>query len=261
MLKKRLIPKLLFKVKESFSGKKPLLVTTKEFNSIKPTGDPISQAKIFESQLADELVFLNIDRNKDSWLIFLETINEIANSLTTPLAVGGGIKDFEQVQQLLDRGADKIIINTAAIDKPDLIEEIAASYGSQCVVLSIDVRQNNNLQYIAWSECGKKNSHIDALDWAAEAINRGAGEILLTSIERDGSGLGLDNNLIRNFSDNLNVPIIASGGCGLSSHFVEGYESGASAVSAGTFFFQRDQNPMQCRSHIYNSGINIRIEV
>lgn len=261
MLKKRLIPKLLFKVKKSFRGQKPLLVTTKEFDSIKPTGDPISQAKIFEAQLADELVFLNIDRNEDSWSLFLETIEDMANSLTTPLAVGGGIKDFKQVQQLLDRGADKIILNTAAIDKPFLINEIADSYGSQCVVLSIDVRQNNNLQYIAWSERGQKNSSLDALVWAAEGVNRGAGEILITSIERDGSGLGLDNNLIKKISNNLNVPIIASGGCGLSSHFVEGYKSGASAVSAGTFFFKRDQNPMQCRSHIYNSGINIRVEV
>ena len=156
MLKKRLIPKLLFKLRDSFRGPKPLLVITKEFKSMKPMGDPVSQAKIFEAQLADELVFLNIERSDESWPIFLSTISNMANSLATPLAVGGGIKNFEQVQQLLDRGADKIVLNSAAIDKPSLIEKIANSYGSQCVVLSIDLRLNKDSEYEVWGERGQK---------------------------------------------------------------------------------------------------------
>jgi len=193
--------------------------------------------------------------------MLLATLETMADALATPIAVGGGLHSFEQVQALLDRGADKVVINSAALDNPQLIDKVATAYGSQCVVLSLDARPRSAGGWLVWSAGGQTDTSRDALQWASEAVQRGAGEVLATAIDRDGTGEGLDLALTAAMASTLAVPVIASGGCGLAQHFVEGYEAGAAAVAAGTFFCQRDQNPMQCRSHIRNAGLSIRLEV
>jgi len=175
--------------------------------------------------------------------------------------VGGGVHSFEQVQALLDRGADKVVLNSAALDHPPLIERVANAYGAQCVVLSLDARPQPEDAWRVWADGGRLDAGRDALGWGREAVDRGAGEVMVTAIERDGTGEGLDLALTAALVEAVAVPVIASGGCGLAQHFVEGYEAGAAAVAAGTFFCQRDQNPMQCRSHIRNAGLPIRLEV
>ena len=258
MLKRRVIPKLQLSLRSSFRGPQPVLVVTRQFDNRRAIGDPLSQAKIYEAQLADELLLVDLERTEESWPLLLLTLETIADAIATPLAVGGGVHSFEQVQELLDRGADKVVINSAALESPQLVNMVANSYGAQCVVLSVDTRCDDQGGWRVWGACGRDDSGRDALAWAREAVNRGAGELLITSIERDGTGEGLDLALIQLIAQQIKVPLIASGGCGLAQHFVDGYHAGATAVAAGSFFCQRDQNPMQCRSHICNAGIPIR---
>ncbi len=260
MLKRRLIPKLQMGLRRSYRGVQPVLVVTRQFDNRRSIGDPLSQAKIYEAQLADELILVDLERTDESWPVLLETLEYVAETLATPLAVGGGVNTFEQVQSLLDRGADKVILNSAALEQPTLIDRVAGAYGSQCVVLSIDFRPNSDGGWRVFADAGRADAGREALSWAREATDRGAGEVMVTAIERDGTGIGLDLSITKAFSDSLQVPLITSGGCGLAQHFVEGYQAGASAVAAGTFFCQRDQNPMQCRSHIRNAGVPIRID-
>tara|TARA_A100001388_G_scaffold272943_1_gene254044 strand:- start:5016 stop:5804 length:789 start_codon:yes stop_codon:yes gene_type:complete len=260
MLKKRIIPKLQLNYKQTYKGKKPILVVTKQFKNPRAIGDPLSQAKIYEAQLADELFLLDLERTNDSWEVLLSTLENMSYELATPLSAGGGIQTFNQVQELLERGADKVILNTAAVKNPNLIEEVANVYGSQCVVLSIDFKRikPHNMPKV-FVNAAQEQTDLEPLNWALEAINRGAGEIALNSINNDGMAKGLDLEITEEFSRHISVPLIIAGGCGLANHFVDGFLSGASAVAAGTFFCQRDQNPMQCRSQISNSGIQIRM--
>lgn len=261
MLKHRLIPKLQLGLRRSFRGAQPVLLVTRQFGSRRAIGDPLSQAKIYEAQLADELILVDLERTEESWPVLLETLESVAHALATPLAVGGGVHSFEQVQALLDRGADKVVLNSAALEQPPLIDRVAAAYGAQCVVLSLDARPDPQSGWRVWSNGGRVDAGREVLAWAREAVDRGAGEVIATAVERDGTGEGLDLALTAALAAALAVPVIASGGCGLAQHFVEGYQAGAAAVAAGTFFCQRDQNPMQCRSHIRNAGLPIRLEV
>ena len=261
MLKRRLIPKLQLGLRNSFRGTQPVLVVTRQFGSRRAIGNPLSQAKIYEAQLADELILVDLERTEESWPVLLDTVEAVAEALATPLAVGGGVHSLEQVQALLDRGADKVVLNSAALEHPEWIDRVATAYGAQCVVLSVDARPQPEGGWRVWSEGGTLDGRREVLSWAREAADRGAGEVMVTAIERDGTGEGLDIALTAATAQTLLVPVIASGGCGLAQHFVEGYQAGAAAVAAGTFFCQRDQNPMQCRSHIRNAGLPIRLEV
>lgn len=156
MLKKRLIPKLQLALRKSFRGPQPVLVITRGFGTRRAIGDPLSQAKIYEAQLADELVLVDIERSEESWLVLLDSVSAMAEALATPLSVGGGIRNFDQVQQLLDRGADKVVLNSGALAEPALIDRVSNAYGSQCVVMSIDARQDELLGWQVWGEGGRK---------------------------------------------------------------------------------------------------------
>ena len=261
MLKKRLIPKLLFSWRKTYRGLKPVLVVTNRFSSSRAIGDPLSQAKIFESNLADELLLINLDNSEVSWPIFLKTLGSISTTLSTPLAVGGGIRTFDQVKSLFCHGADKIILNTGAIDQPSLISDVASVYGTQSVVVNIDYCLSSESQYSIYSSSGTIKTSLDLQDWIFKVVALGAGEIFLNSIDRDGTCNGLDIGTMQYVRSLIRVPVILSGGCGLSSHFVDGYKAGADAVAAGTFFCTRDQSPMQCRSHINNAGVPIRLQL
>jgi imidazole glycerol-phosphate synthase subunit HisF len=262
-LKKRIIPKLLIRNREYAKQTRPILVVTKNFKEVFEVGDPVSQAMIYEAQLADELFVLNIDRLPIAQdLHLLKVIERLASETFMPLAVGGGVSNLDDFALVLEKGADKVSINTAAVNDPGLISRAAERFGSQCVVVSIDHRfdasQNRDIVFTHRASC---NSNLGVVEWAKEAVDAGAGEILLADADRDGSGKGLNLGLGRAVAEAVDVPVIISGGCGTAQHFVEGFDLGkAEGIAAGTFFCFRDQNPMETRAHVRNAGIPIRIE-
>lgn len=262
MLKKRLVPKLQIRHRHVGRGMRPVLVTTRSFADTIEVGDPVSQAKIYEAQLADELIVLNIDGTPIGGdEVMLGLIERLASETFMPLAVGGGVRSVEDFAELLGRGADKVCINTAGLDRPELISEAASRFGTQCVVVSIDFRVDADGACRVVRDHAARPAGRDLVAWALEVVERGAGELLLTDAGRDGTGAGLNVAAIRAVAERVAVPVIASGGCGLAEHFVEGFRDGlAEGVSAGTFFCFRDQNPMQTRAHIRNAGIAIRLE-
>jgi cyclase len=261
-LKKRLVPKLLIRHRRLGSSTRPVLVTTNAFRETLEVGDAISQAKIYEAQLADELAVLNIDGlpiADDEVLLGL--IESLATETFMPLAVGGGVRTVDDFALLLERGADKVCVNRAALDRIEIVSEAAARFGAQCVVVSIDFRTDDAGRSIVYRDHAAESTSFDVLEWALRAQAAGAGEILLTDADRDGSGRGLNVEVGRRVADALSIPVILSGGCGRAEHFVEGFrDAAAEGVAAGTFFCFRDQNPMQTRAHIRNAGIPIRME-
>lgn len=262
MLKKRLIPKLLIKYQTLANKRKPILVTTRAFRDEITVGDPVSQAKIYEAQLADELIILNIDSypiTTDD--LMLKLVERMADEVFMPLTIGGGVRTIEDFQRLVEGGADKVAINTIMFENPTLISKAAHRYGSQCVVASIDFRTNDLGEAYVVRDRAKTITNVKLIDWVQKVVASGAGEILLTDADRDGSGMGLNWHMGQVIASSVPVPVIISGGCGLAEHFVEGFQKGlAEGVAAGTFFCFRDQNPMQTRSQIRNAGISIRVE-
>lgn len=258
MLRRRLIPKLL--IRRSRAGIGMVLVTTIRFRECLEVGDPVSQAKIYEAQAADELLILDIDAQREGRATDLAVIRRAADETLMPLTVGGGVRSLDDFRELLRNGADKVSVNTAALEDPDLIDRAADAFGTQCVVLAIDFTRSADGSHAVWSRGGRQRTAWDPVRWAVEGTRRGAGEILLTSIDRDGTRSGLDVDLTRRIADSVGVPVIAAGGCGVAAHFVEGFVAGrADAVAAGTFFCFEDQNPMQTRAHVHNAGIPIRL--
>ncbi len=235
------------------------LVTTINFDKVITIGDPISQAKIFEAQAADELIFLDLDARNNNRNPIIEIIREASEEIFMPFTVGGGVNNLEDFRLLLSNGADKISINTSAVENPELIIEAAKVFGSSTVVVSIDYRYEDDGNPLVYTNGGNNKTNLSPIKWAIECEKLGAGEILLTCIDLDGTSKGLDNKLTNEVVCNVSIPVITSGGCGLASHFSDGFIDGsADAVSAGTYFSFKDQNPMQTRSHIRNSGIPIR---
>jgi cyclase len=244
MLKRRLIPKLQIRTLKLGDRLRPVLVTTFRFGKYIEIGDPVSQARIYEAQAADELIILDLDASSESRKTLVDVVRKAAEVIFMPFTVGGGVRTVDDFFTLLSNGADKVSINTAAVETPDLIDKAASALGSQCVVLSIDYRRNDTNGYVVWTRGGTVRTGLDPVKWAKEGEMRGAGEILLTSID----------------VVSVSVPVITSGGCGLAAHFVDGYISGkADAVSAGTYFCFKDENTMQVRSHIKNAGVPIRL--
>lgn len=262
MGKRRLIPKLQMKSRLIGGQPQMVLVTTKGFSNPIDIGAPVSQARIYEAQAADELIFLDLDAragDHDRQAV-LATIRAAAEQIFMPFTVGGGVASVDDFRLLLENGADKVSVCTAAVENPVLLEQAAKRYGSQCVVLSIDYRCEADGVKRVYTHGGRKATTFDPIAWALEGAKRGAGEILLTAIDRDGTRQGLDTATAAALSDKLTVPLILSGGCGSAAHFIEGFIDGkADAVAAGTYFSFKDENPMQTRSRIKNAGIPIRI--
>lgn len=262
MLKRRLIPKLQMRVSRMGSGRRMVLVTTNRFGQTNEIGDPISQAKIYQAQAADELIFLDLDASADDRAVIVDVIRDATREIFMPITVGGGVRTPDDVRMLLQSGADKVAINTAAMERPELIGEVAGMFGRQCVVVSIDFRCTAHGGWGVWTRGGRTDSGRGLVDWAQQAEECGAGEILITSIDRDGTRTGLDLDATRSVVDAVSIPVITSGGCGAARHFVEGFQTGgADAVSAGTYFCFKDENPMQTRSQIQNAGIPIRMHL
>ena len=259
MLKRRLIPKLLLRSMRLGNADRMTLVTTVRFDQTVQVGDPISQAKIYQAQMADELIFLDLDATFQGRPTMAGIVERAAEEIFMPLTVGGGVRSLDDFRTLLRHGADKVSVNTAAVESPDLIERAADAFGAQCVVVSIDFRRTNDGRYSVFTRGGRHESGLEPGEWAQAGARRGGGEILRTSIDRDGTRAGLDVEMTRRVAAEVSVPVIASGGCGTAAHFVEGFSKGmADAVAAGTFFCLKDQTPLQIRARIGNAGIPIR---
>ncbi len=250
MLKKRIIPTLLY----SELG----LVKGSKFNSWRRVGPVLPAVKVYNSREVDELIFLDIAATNNNSDIDYETISEFSKFCFVPLTVGGGIKNIDQVKKLLELGADKISINSEAYKNPKLIEEVASEFGSQCVVASVDAKQSGK-EWTCFSNSGTKDKKISVISWCKRLEELGAGEILITSIDKDGTNQGYDLDLISNISKTVKIPVIASGGAGNYDDMFKAINlSGASAVAAASIFHFTEMTPKEAKIFLDAKGVPIR---
>jgi cyclase len=230
-----------------------------EFEGLRDMGDPAELAARYNREGADELVFLDISATNEGRATFLETIRRVAQQLNIPLTAGGGIKSMDQGRAVLRAGADKVTVNTAAIKRPELISELAQQFGAQAVVLSIDVKRNG-AGWEAYTRGGRDATGIDAEKWAREAVSRGAGEILLTSIDRDGTCTGFDCELTATIAAAVSVPVIASGGASTFEDFADVFEKGrADAALAASIFHQETRSIAALKNFLKERRIPVRL--
>ncbi len=232
------------------------------FVELRDAGDPVSVAQAYEAQGADELTFLDITASSDGRDTMLDMVRAVARQVFMPLTVGGGIRTPADIRRMLQAGADKVSLNTAAILNPDLIDDASRQFGTQCIVLAIDARQNTDGQpgWTVFTHGGRNPTPLDAVEWAREGVRRGAGEILLTSMDRDGTKDGYDLELVRAIADAIPVPVIASGGVGTLDHLREGIVEGhADAVLAASIFHFGEFTVPQAKEYLARSGIEVRV--
>ena len=229
------------------------------FVRLRDAGDPVEIAARYDAEGADELAFLDITASSDERDILLHVIEAVAARVFIPLTVGGGVRRVEDVRRLLNAGADKVSINTAAVQRPDLVREASGVVGCQCIVVAIDARKTGS-SWEVFTHGGRKGTGLDALDWARRMEAAGAGEILLTSMDRDGTRDGFDLALTRAVSDAVGVPVIASGGVGTPEHLAQGVLEGrADAVLAASVFHFGDFSVRQAKEHMRSRGIEVRL--
>jgi len=231
------------------------------FINLKDVGDPVEIAEFYNKEGADEIVFLDITATHEGRKTMIDVIKRTAEKVFIPLTVGGGIKTIDDFKEILRAGADKISVNSAAIRRPDLITEAAAKYGSQCVVVAIDGKKNDDgLGWHVVINGGRINTGLDAVKWAKQVEELGAGEILLTSMDADGTKKGYDIEFINAITDIVNIPVIASGGCGKIEDFYEVFEkSGADAALAASLFHYKELSIKQVKEYLKSEGVEIRI--
>ncbi|AEG91910.1 imidazole glycerol phosphate synthase subunit HisF [Ramlibacter tataouinensis] len=259
MLAKRIIPCL-----DVTGGR---VVKGVNFVELRDAGDPVEIAARYNQQGADELTFLDITATSDGRDLILPIIEAVASQVFIPLTVGGGVRTVEDVRRLLNAGADKTSFNSAAIADPDVISAASDRYGSQCIVVAIDAKRRGadderqrGAGWDVYSHGGRKNTGLDAVEWAREMARRGAGEILLTSMDRDGTKVGFDLALTRAVSDAIQVPVIASGGVGNLDHLADGVQQGgADAVLAASIFHYAEYTVGQAKAHMARRGIPVRL--
>lgn len=260
MLAKRIIPCL-----DVTGGR---VVKGVNFVELRDAGDPVEVAARYNDQGADELTFLDITATSDARDVILHVIEAVASQVFIPLTVGGGVRTVEDVRRLLNAGADKVSFNSAAIANPQVIQEAARKYGSQCIVVAIDAKRRQGSDerqrgpgWDVYSHGGRQNTGLDAVAWAQKMAAMGAGEILLTSMDRDGTKSGFDLGLTRTVSDTISVPVIASGGVGDLDHLADGVQQGgADAVLAASIFHYGEFTVGQAKAHMAARGITVRME-
>lgn len=252
MLTKRIIPCLDIKDGRTVKGT--------NFVNLRDAGDPVELGALYAQQGADELVFLDITATVEKRKTLSELVNKIAHHINIPFTVGGGISSVEDVQVLLQNGADKISVNTAAFKRPNLIHELASEFGSQCVVLAIDTRLEDDGQWYVYLNGGRTKTAMLCVDWAKQAVDLGAGEILLTSMNHDGTKQGFALEITRTLSELLPVPVIASGGGGAMEHFTDVFTTGkADAALAASIFHFKEIGIPELKQYLKQEGISVRL--
>lgn len=251
MLKVRLIPTLLLK-----DGR---MIKTKQFGTYRDVGNPRTVAKVYDAQKADELIFLDITATEENRHFLIDTVKTVAEECFMPLTAGGGIKTVSQARAILQQGADKIAVNTAAIEHPEFITELSRTFGKSTVIVSIDFKENAQGKKEVFSARGTKPTGLDPVLWAQEVERRGAGEILLTSIDREGMMTGYDLETISKVANAVSIPVIASGGVGTIQDLVDGIKIGkASAVGAASIFHFTDNTIFKAHSHMKEARLYVR---
>ena len=253
MLAKRIIPCLDVKNGRNVRGVR--------FSADQDAGDPVELATRYDQEGADELVFYDITASSDGREIVMDLVREVSERVFIPLTVGGGIRTFADVREILKGGADKVSINTAAVHNPDFVREAAQKFGSQCIVVSVDAKSVGTDKFEIFTHGGRNATGIDAIGWAERMTSLGAGEILLTSMDRDGTKQGFNLPLTRAISDAVTVPVIASGGVGTLEHMVEGIRDGhASAVLAASIFHFGTYSIEETKAYMAAAGIPVRLK-
>ncbi|TAH49668.1 MAG: imidazole glycerol phosphate synthase subunit HisF [Betaproteobacteria bacterium] len=252
MLAKRIIPCL-----DVNAGR---VVKGVNFVELRDAGDPVEIARRYDEQGADEITFLDITASSDARDIILHVVEQVAEQVFIPLTVGGGVRSVDDVRRLLNAGADKVSMNTAAVNNPQLVLDAAAKVGSQCIVVAIDAKQTAPGRWQVFTHGGRNNTGLDAIEWARRVEALGAGEILLTSMDRDGTRIGFDLGLTRAVSDAVRIPVIASGGVGTLEHLADGVTEGrADAVLAASIFHFGQHTVREAKELMRARGIEVRL--
>lgn len=251
MLKVRVIPCLDVK-----DGR---VVKGVNFVSLRDAGDPVEQALVYDKAGADELTFLDITASHENRNTILDVVNRTAEKIFLPLTVGGGVRRVEDMRALLLAGADKCAINSAAIKTPELINEAANKFGSQCVVVAVDARSNGKGSWEIFTHGGRNPTGINAIEWCQQMAERGAGELLLTSMDRDGTGKGFDLELLKTVCNTVKIPVIASGGVGELHHFTEGVQTGATGLLAASVFHFGQFTISQVKQELAKNNVPVRL--
>ena len=252
MITKRIIPCL--DVKEG------RVVKGVQFVSLRDAGDPVELAKFYDQEGADELVFLDISASHEGRKTMVQVVQDVASQLAIPFTVGGGINSLEDMKRILRAGADKVSLNTAAVENPQLISEGSDFFGAQCIVVAIDAKFDEELgSWKVYTHGGRRETDRDVIEWAKEAVSRGAGEILLTSMDCDGEKAGFDLALTQAVSEAVTVPVIASGGAGNAQHFKEAFLEGkADAALAASIFHYKETSVKEVKAYLQREGVIVR---
>jgi cyclase len=228
------------------------------FVDLRDAGDPVEQARLYDAAGADELTFLDITASSDNRAILLDVVRRTAEQCFMPLTVGGGVRTPDDVRRLLLAGADKVSVNTAAVKRPEVVREMAETFGSQCIVVAIDAKRVAD-HWEVFTHGGREPTGLDAVAYARQLVSLGAGEILLTSMDRDGTKAGFDLELTRAIASAVRVPVVASGGVGTLDHLVDGVQAGASAVLAASIFHFGTYTIAQAKAHLAAAGVPVRL--
>jgi cyclase len=230
-----------------------------KFQGLRDAGDPAELSARYEAEGADEVVVLDVSATTEARGTQVETVRRVRAELSIPLTVGGGVRNAQNAQDLLEAGADKVSINTAAVERPELVAEIATRFGSQCAVVAIDARGTGDGKFEVLIRSGKESAGLDAIDWARQVVANGAGELLLTSWDRDGTHEGYDLPLVRAVAAAVTVPVIASGGASGAGHMAEAIDAGADAVLAASIFHDSIYTVGEVKRHLADHGIEVRL--
>ncbi len=251
MLTKRIIPCL-----DVMEGR---VVKGINFLGLKDAGDPVDNAKTYEDEMADELCFLDITASHEKRKTIIDVVERVASTVFMPLTVGGGIRTLEDIREILLAGADKVTVNTTAVESPDFIREASEIFGSQCICVAIDAKKKGD-GFEVYTYGGRKPTGVDAVSWAKQVEELGAGEILLTSMDRDGTKVGYNVPLTRAISEAVNIPVIASGGVGTLEHLLEGLvDAKADAVLAASIFHYREHTIIEAKQYLKDRGVSVRL--
>ncbi|MDD3844813.1 MAG: imidazole glycerol phosphate synthase subunit HisF [Syntrophorhabdaceae bacterium] len=252
MLTKRIIPCL-----DVMEGR---VVKGTNFLELKDAGDPVENAKAYEEQLADELCFLDITASHEKRRTIIDVVERVSHEVFMPLTVGGGIRTTDDIRDILRAGADKVTVNTTAVENPEFVRESSEIFGSQCICIAIDAKGREGGGFEVYTYGGRRPTGIDAVGWAKRVEELGAGEILLTSMDRDGTKAGFDIELTRAIADSVNIPVIASGGVGTLEHLYDGLAlAKADAVLAASIFHYREFTVVDAKRYLRSRGVNVRL--